>query len=170
MSAPPQVPATERQTRPARGGARSQVHRIAPLLLLALGVAAFLMARAMGFGEFTTPGPGLWPAIVAGLLIATAAVLVVVDPAEDYEPWTSGTLRIVVGLVGLGLFVLLFDLIGFVIPAFLLLTAWLRYFGEESWRMAVGLGAAGAVVLHLVFVVALGVPFPSGPVDQLLGG
>ena len=36
--------------------------------------------------------------------------------------------------------------------------------------MALLLGVAGAIVLHLIFVVALGVPFPAGPVDQLLGG
>ncbi|HZH19545.1 MAG TPA: tripartite tricarboxylate transporter TctB family protein, partial [Geodermatophilus sp.] len=67
------------------------------------------------------------------------------------------------------LFVVLFQTIGFVIPAFLLLFAWLRLLAGESWRMALVLAVAGALVLHLVFVVALGVPFPAGPVDQLLG-
>jgi putative tricarboxylic transport membrane protein len=170
MSAPPPAPATERHPRPARSTVRAHLHRIAPLLLLALGVGALLMARDMGLGELTAPGPGLWPAIVSGLLTATAAALLFLDPIEDYEPWTSGTARIVAGLAGLALFVLLFELIGFVIPAFLLLTAWLRFFGGESWRMALVLAAAGSLVLFLVFVTALNVPFPSGPFDRLIGG
>lgn len=166
MSASPSAPAPER---PARPGARSQLRRLAPLLLLALGVGALLMARDMGLGELTAPGPGLWPVIVAALLIATSVALLFLDPAEDYEPWTVGTARIAAGLAGLALFVVLFDTIGFVVPAFLLLFAWLRFLGGESWRMALGLAVAGALVLHLVFVVVLGVPFPAGPVDQLLG-
>ena len=146
------------------------LRRIAPLLLVVLAVAALLQAVDMGLGELTAPGPGLWPAIVSGLLLATAAVLLVVDPAEDYEPWTVGTLRIVAGLVGLALFVVLFQALGFILPTALMLTAWLRFFAHEGWRMSLGLGIGGALVLHLVFVVALGVPFPAGPVDQLLGG
>ncbi len=168
MSASPSPTAPER--RPRGAGARSQLRRIAPLLLLALGAAALLMARDMGLGELTAPGPGLWPAIVSGLLAATAAALLFLDPAEDYEPWTPSTARIVAGLVGLGLFVLLFEVIGFVIPAFLLLTAWLRYFGGESWRMTLVLAVAGSLALYLVFVTTLGVPFPEGPFDRLIGG
>ncbi len=165
MSASPPAPAPARHPR----SNRSQLRRIAPLLLLALGVAALFTARDMGLGELTAPGPGLWPAIAAALLSATAFVLLFLDPAEDYEPWTAGTARIVAGLAGLALFIVLFQTIGFVIPAFLLLFAWLRLLAGESWRMALVLAVAGALVLHLVFVVALGVPFPAGPVDQLLG-
>ncbi len=165
MSASPPAPASVRHPHPAR----SQLRRIAPLLLLALGVGALLMARDMGLGELTAPGPGLWPAIVAALLTATSVALLFLDPTEDYEPWTYGTARIVAGLAGLALFIVLFQTIGFVIPAFLFLLAWLRSLGGESWRMALVLAVAGALALHLVFVVVLGVPFPAGPVDQLLG-
>ncbi|SNS50947.1 putative tricarboxylic transport membrane protein [Geodermatophilus pulveris] len=166
MSTSTPAPAPARPPRPVR----SQLRRVAPLLLLALGVGALLTARGMGLGELTAPGPGLWPAIVAALLTGTAAALLFLDPAEDYESWTVGTARIVAGLAGLALFVVLFDTIGFVVPAALLLFAWLRWLAGESWRMALVLAVAGALVLHLVFVVALGVPFPAGPVDQLLGG
>ena len=146
------------------------LRRIAPLLLLLLAVGALVQAAGMGLGELTAPGPGLWPAIVAGLLAVTAVILLVVDPAEDYEHWTIGSVRIIGGLVGLAVFIVLFQTLGFIVPTVLMLTAWLRFFGDESWRMSVGLGVVGALVLHLVFVVALGVPFPAGPVDQLLGG
>ena len=160
---------------PRQGGSGSPLRalllrRIAPVLLLVLGVAALRGAAGMGLGELTAPGPGLWPFIVAGLLTATAAVLLVVDPAEDYEAGTAGSLRIVAGLVGLALFIVLFQTLVFIVPTVLMLTAWLRFFGGESWRMALVLGVGGAIVLHLIFVVALGVPFPAGPLDKLLGG
>ena len=170
MSASSPVPVPERQPPSAPSSARAQLRRVAPALLLALGVAALVTARGMGLGELTAPGPGLWPGVVAALLTATAVALLFLDPADDYEAWTAGTARIAVGLAGLALFVLLFETIGFIIPAFLLLAGWLRFFGDESWRMSLFLALAGAVVLHLVFVIGLGVPFPAGPVDQLLGG
>src|SRR5688500_6547356 len=168
------TPSSSAETASARRRSASPIRglllrRIAPVVLLVLGIAALFQAVDMGLGELTAPGPGLWPFIVSGLLTATAAVLLIVDPAEDYEPWTAGTARIVVGLVGLALFIVLFQTLGFVVPTILMLTGWLRFFGGESWRMAVLLGVVGAIVLHLIFVVALGVPFPAGPVDQLLG-
>ncbi len=145
------------------------LRRIAPVVLLVLGIATLIQAAGLGLGELTQPGPGLWPFAVAGLLTATAAVLLVVDPAEDYEPWTVRSVRIVAGLAGLALFIVLFQTLGFVVPTVLMLTAWLRFFGRESWRLAVVLAVAGTLVLHLIFVVGLDVPFPAGPVDQLLG-
>ena len=169
------TPSSSVDTDHRRGGSGSPLRalllrRIAPVLLLLLGIAALREAAGMGLGELTAPGPGLWPFIVAGLLTATAVVLLVVDPAEDYEAWTAGSLRIIAGLIGLALFVVLFQALGFIVPTVLMLTGWLRFFGDESWRMAVLLGVVGAIVLHLVFVIALGVPFPAGPVDKLLGG
>ena len=147
-----------------------RLHRTAPLLLLAVGVVAVIGSRGLGLGELTAPGPGLWPFIVSLLLTGTAAALVLLDPAEDYEPWTRGTVRIIAGLVSLGVFILLFQTLGFVVAAFLMLLLWLRVFGGESWRWSVGLAAGGAAVLYLLFVEALGVPFPDGLLDAVIGG
>jgi putative tricarboxylic transport membrane protein len=147
-----------------------RLHRIAPLLLLAFGVAAVIGSRRLGLGELTAPGPGLWPFIVSVLLTGTAVALVFLDPAEDYERWTRGTMRIIAGLVSLGVFILLFQAFGFVAAAFLMLLLWLRVFGGESWRWSLGLAAAGTAVMYLLFVEALGVPFPDGVVDAVIGG
>lgn len=147
-----------------------RLHRIAPLVLLAVGVAALAGAYGLGLGELTRPGPGLWPFLVAVLVTGTTAALVVVDDPADYERWTHNTARIAAGLLSLGVFILLFGLIGFLVPAFLMLLLWLRVFGEEPWRWALGLAAGGAIVLHLLFVEALGVPFPDGLVTLVTGG
>ncbi|MCZ2811046.1 MULTISPECIES: tripartite tricarboxylate transporter TctB family protein [unclassified Modestobacter] len=153
-----------------RGHRWRQLHRIAPLLLLAFGVAAVIGSRRLGLGELTAPGPGLWPFIVSVLLTGTAAVLVFIDSAEDYERWTGGTVRIIAGLVSLGVFILLFQAFGFVVSAFLMLVLWLRVFGGESWRWTLGLAVSGTAVMYLLFVELLGVPFPDGLVDTVIGG
>ncbi len=143
------------------------LYRIAPLVLLLLGVWAMLRARDLSLGELNSPGPGLWPFMVAGLLTLTALILLVIDDPDDYEPFSRGAVGIVLGLVSLGVFIVLFQEIGFLVPAVLMLLVWLRLFAREPWRLAVPLAVIGAVAFHLVFVEALGVPFPD---DILLGG
>ncbi|RFU23423.1 tripartite tricarboxylate transporter TctB family protein [Geodermatophilus marinus] len=139
-----------------------QLYRLGPLLLVVIGVAAALAARGLGLGELSTPGPGLWPFMVSILLTVTGVVLLVIDDPADYEPWTRGTLGIALGLVSLGAFILLFQAIGFLVSAMLMLLFWLRIFAREPWRWAVPLAVIGALVFHLLFVEALAVPFPDG--------
>jgi putative tricarboxylic transport membrane protein len=143
------------------------LYRLAPLVLLLFGIAAMLGARDLSLEQLDAPGPGLWPFIVAGLLTLTALVLLFIDDPADYEPWTRGTAGIALGLISLGAFIVLFQQIGFLVPAVLMLLIWLRLFAREPWRWAVPLAVLGAVAFHLVFVEALGVPFPD---DIVLGG
>ncbi|RBY74844.1 tripartite tricarboxylate transporter TctB family protein [Blastococcus sp. TF02-09] len=143
------------------------LYRLAPLVLLLFGVTAMLQARDLSLGELSAPGPGLWPFIVASLLSLTALVLLVIDDPADYEPWTRGTAGIGLGLVSLAVFIVLFEQIGFLVPATLMLLFWLRLFAREPWKWAVPLAVIGAVVFHLLFAEGLGVPFPD---DIVLGG
>ncbi|HTF53098.1 MAG TPA: tripartite tricarboxylate transporter TctB family protein [Pseudonocardia sp.] len=167
-SAAPERGAAERglerglaEHRPAGRWPRGQLHRIGPLVVLGVGVSALVGAAGLSLGELTAPGAGLWPFIVALLLTGTGAVLVVADDPADYQPWTRGTARIAGGLVGLGVFVAAFGAVGFLLPSFLMLLLWLRVFGGERWPWAVGLALAGSVGMYLLFVTALGVPFPE---------
>jgi putative tricarboxylic transport membrane protein len=146
------------------------VHRGSPLLLVALGVGALVGGLGLSLGSLTAPGPGLWPFVVALLLTGTALVLVVVDDPADYEPFTRGSARVAGGLAGLAVFVAAFELVGFLLPAFLMLLLWLRVFGREAWRWALGLAVAGSVGLYLLFDTLLGVRFPDDVVAGLVEG
>jgi putative tricarboxylic transport membrane protein len=146
------------------------VHRGSPLLLVALGVGALVGGLGLTLGSLTAPGPGLWPFVVALLLTGTALVLVVVDDPADYEPFTRGSARVAGGLTGLAVFVAAFELVGFLLPAFLMLLLWLRVFGREAWRWALGLAVAGSVGLYLLFDTVLGVRFPDDVVAGLVEG
>ncbi|CCG01405.1 tripartite tricarboxylate transporter TctB family protein [Blastococcus saxobsidens] len=138
------------------------LHRLAPALLLVFGLAAMYGAYQLGLGELQAPGSGLWPFIVASLMALTALLLLFIDDPDDYEQWNRNALRIAGGLLSLAAFIVLFETIGFVIPAFLMLLLWLRLFAKEPWRWAVPLAVGGALVFYLLFDVALAVPFPDG--------
>lgn len=142
---------------------RTHVHRLSPVLVLAIAAYGATESLALGLGEATRPGPGLWPFILCVFTGAAAVVLLLIDPRSDYEAWTRRSLRIVVGLLALGLFITAFAQIGFILPAAALMLFWLRAFAAEPWRLALPVAIGTAVCLHLIFVVALGVPFPAEP-------
>lgn len=147
--------------------------RIPPLILLLVGIAAVVESIQLSLGALNSPGPGLWPLIVSAALVVTAALLTLFPDASVHEAWTRQTLAIAGGVGSLGIFVILFQAIGFVIPAFLLLLLWLRVFAHEPWRWALPLAVGGAVVFNIVFVELLGVPFPDdvavSAFSQLIG-
>ena len=138
------------------------LYRLAPAVLLVLGLAAMYGSYELGLGELRAPGSGLWPFLVATLLALTALLLLFIDDPADYEPWTRNALGIVGGLAGLAVFIVLFEIIGFFIPSILMLLFWLRLFAKEPWRWAVPLAVGGALVFYLLFDMALAVPFPDG--------
>lgn len=145
----------------------SQMHRLPGLVLLALSVYFAWESVKLGLGETMRVGPGLWPLMICSFTAAAAGTLVIVDKRSDYEAWTKRSLRLLAGVGALALFIVAFGLIGFVLPAAALMLFLLRYFAAEPWRVAIPVALATAVFLYLVFVVALGVPFPAGPI---LGG
>ncbi|WP_219415095.1 tripartite tricarboxylate transporter TctB family protein [Pseudonocardia nigra] len=159
----------DRSTAGSRRGPRGQLFRLGPLVVLAVGVAAVVGAIGLSLGELTAPGPGLWPFIVSVVLTGSALALLLLDDPEDYERWTGGTARIVAGIAGLGVFIAVFEVVGFLLPAFLMLLLWLRIFGRESWRWSLGLALAGSIGMYLLFDQALGVPFPDDVIAGLVG-
>lgn len=155
----------EQLNRPAAqrvGWRRQSIRVIAPLALITFGLGTMLAAQKLSLGTLQDPGPGLWPFIVASLIVLTSGILVVTDTAEDYEPWNSQSLRILASLIGLGIFILLFQSIGFLIPAFVTLTSWLRLLARESWRASLLLALIGSITLYVIFEKLLAVPFPEG--------
>jgi putative tricarboxylic transport membrane protein len=146
----------------------TRLHRVPGLLLLGLATYFAWQSLALGLGEATQIGPGMWPLMICVFTGSAAAVLVFIDRPLDYEVWTRRSLRIVVGLVALGLFITAFGQIGFILPAAALMLFWLRAFAAEPWRLAIPVAVGTAVCLYLIFVVALGVPFPAEPFGRSL--
>ena len=157
-------PAEVDDARPAAGHPdrpRHRLRRLVPLLLVAAGVSAVIGSWQLSLGELNSPGPGLWPLIVSIAVTIKAAVLALFpDPAVP-EAWTRRTAGIAGGVGSLCVFVVLFQAVGFLVPAFLMLMLWLRAFGHEPWRWTIPLAVGGAVVLHVIFAGLLGVPFPD---------
>lgn len=132
----------------------------AVVVLAAVGVVAMILSIGYGLGTGTRPGPGLWPFIAALVMVGCTVVVAITDTLEDYEPWGTDAVRTIVAIGSLAVFAVLFTLLGFTVPAMLLMLLWLRLFGRMRWVTAAALAAGGAIALFLLFDVVLGVPLP----------
>lgn len=145
------------------------LHRIGPVVPLLVGAAGMVGAYQLSLGPLDRPGPGMWPFIVATVITVTAFILLFTDIAEDYESFDRASVRVVLGLVGLAVFIVAFQALGLLLPGTLMLLLWLRLFAREPWRLAVPLAVLGAGGLYLLFDQVLGVPFPDDAVLTVFG-
>ncbi|MGY1637476.1 tripartite tricarboxylate transporter TctB family protein [Geodermatophilus sp. SYSU D00742] len=131
------------------------------LVVVALGAATIAGALTLDVGSAATPAAGMWPLLIGGLLVVLGlALLPLARRTADAERFTGASWLVVAGLASMLVFVALISVIGFEIPALLLMFVWLRFLGHESWRLSVITSLAVVVGFYLVFVAALSVPIP----------
>jgi len=134
---------------------------VAGAVPLLLGLATLWFARGLGLGTLTDPGPGLWPSVVAVLLVgAGAGIAARARAARDTEAFTRGTTTVLIGAASLVGYAYLFELVGFEIPTVLLLALWLRFLGGESWRVTAAVSVLATAAAYALFIIGLGVPLP----------
>ncbi|NYE36022.1 hypothetical protein F4692_001126 [Nocardioides cavernae] len=145
--------------RPPSGGPAYQL--ASSLVVLGIGVAAAFLAYGYGLGSLRRPGPGLWPFVVAILIVVLGAVLLVVGRhLDDTEKFTRASLLVLVGAATFVALGYLLPLIGFEIPAVLLGIVWLRFLGGESWRSTIVISVLTTAAFYGLFLYALSVPLP----------
>lgn len=147
-------------------------------LILALAVAYEVMALWMPQGSLKFPGPGYYPKLVGGFLIAASLgcviqALLIRRPVRTAEPTAASAPKTVAGttvalfglLVGYGA---LLKPLGFPIAICLFLLAAMRVFGYRRWAITLLIAAGLTVVSYLTFVTWLKVPLPLGIVGDLV--
>ena len=134
-------------------------HYVAGLVPLAFGAAAMVYSLGLGFGSPTDPGPGLWPFVTSAVLTASSVVLLVFGRGlgGDYEGFTSGARIIAFGVVSLGVFVVLFQRVGFELPCLLVFVFWLKFLGGEPWRTTIVVSVGATAVFYVLFIVLLNI-------------
>ena len=136
--------------------------RFAALIVpLVFGLGALVQSIRLGVGDPQDPGPGLWPVLTSGAVIACAIVLLLTERSEDdYEKYTRGAATNMLGILSLVVYVLLFQFAGFEVATVLVSAFWLKVLGGESWRTTVVMSVALTVALYVLFVAVLGAPLP----------
>ncbi|MFG3341078.1 tripartite tricarboxylate transporter TctB family protein [Glycomyces sp. NPDC048151] len=144
-----------------RAGGRVQ-SIVAGAVPVALGAVAAWLSFGLNIGSLTEPGPGLWPLIVACLLVASGIGIIAVTAKSrrDTEAFTRGTVAVLAAAGGLAVYASLYEIVGFEVPTVLLLFAWLKILSRESWLMSAILAVAVTAAAYALFIVGLNVPLP----------
>jgi len=141
---------------------KSQKDFGAGILYIAFGAVGFFIARDYGFGQASRMGPGYFPSVLSGLLLAFGLVAVIRSFIKPGEPvgafaWRATAYVVISNVV----FALLLIPAGLIIAliALILISAAASLHFKFDWK------AAGALVVlvvfcALVFVRGLGVPMP----------
>jgi putative tricarboxylic transport membrane protein len=145
-------------------------HRIGGAVALLVGVFFVVQAYLLSLGEFSRPGPGLWPFLIGLVLIGAAILVLLTDSGADHEPFAPAARNVAFGVAGLAVFITAFTYLGFILPGLATFTCWLRFLARESWRTALVLAVVLTAVFYVLFVPVLGVPFPQDVVAALWGG
>lgn len=140
------------------------------LVLVGVAVIVFALSMALPFGRLDSPGPGLWPLTVSGILIAAATITILLDDSSGQERWGRGTAKIAVATGSLATFIMLFELIGFTLPAMAMTLVWLKAFGQERWKTSCLIAVIAPVLLYLLFGQILGVSLPWDALMSLFMG
>src|SRR5262245_22211580 len=140
--------------------------------LAVLAVAYLLVNRSYPLDTLATPGPGILP-LAAGLLMLGLAVVQALSALRARPPQTSipqaesdgeATVsgRAIAMVVVLVAYAAAAGVIGFLTASFAAIVVSSRLLGGRGWFRPVVLALGVTVAAHLIFVVWLGVPFPTG--------
>ncbi|MDA8216657.1 MAG: tripartite tricarboxylate transporter TctB family protein [Dehalococcoidales bacterium] len=144
-------------------------HLAVSAVSLAISLAYLMGALATPIGAPDKPGPGFFPVLVGGMLVALSMALFIqswrmvpVGDAGEFLPaGIAGrrVLGVVIGLVG---YTVLLTTLGYLVVGALVIILVLRVLGMHSWRNVILTAAVCTAVSYYLFSVALGVPLPQG--------
>ncbi len=134
-------------------------------VFIALGLFVIVKSHGLTLGEFTNPGPGLYP-LLLGVLLAGASLVsfftsgrTVSSKAADGGRRKRSVVYMVATLV---LFRILLPIAGYCLSAFLMLVLLLRAIGGRPWPRAVAWAIIFTALSFLLFAKGFGVRFPQG--------
>jgi putative tricarboxylic transport membrane protein len=146
-------------------------------LIIAGGLAAMaavLLWDASGItrdGGYAGVGPADVPRLVAfGLLALSVATVVAGLRGDIPAPPPQRAAPVLWILLGLGLQLVLLNLVGFVIASALLFACTARAYGNRNMALGLGAGVLLAMAAYGVFDRLLSLNLPGGPLEHLIFG
>lgn len=147
----------------------NKAEAIAGASVAAVGLVLMFHAWALEYMVENVPGPGFLPLwlgigiLLCGVILTVKAIRQAPTAGEPVDwPQAPGWLQIGIMLGGLGLALYVLAPLGFLLTASLFIAGLMVSLGVRSWLRIIVVPIVAAVVLHLVFVVWLGVPLPMG--------
>ena len=134
---------------------------------LLFAILYLIEGRNLEIGRLNAPGPGIFP-LVVGVIFALVSAGVIADALLTKDagkatfPQGEDRKRLVTIYSSFVLYAVLFNVIGFPLATFALVTLFTRIVGEISWQKAILCGVGTTLLMWVTFVILLGVRLPMG--------
>ena len=140
--------------------------RVASIVFFILSVYVILDSITYSLGNLHNPGPGFVPFFL-GIVMALLTVISfwIPDKRENKTAFWNNRRKgknIFFIILGLVIYVLLINILGFYIESFLLMVYLMRLSGESEYKRIVLISIPTIVVVYIVFDKLLIIPFPRG--------
>jgi putative tricarboxylic transport membrane protein len=132
--------------------------------------AIFIIAISLGYppSNHGVPGPGMFPIIIASLIILSALTLFIftlrmpkeMDSAIDLK--SKNVLNVYITMGGLVLYFVLLPLVGFVVTTSIMLILFIKWFSKRAWWKTILISVLFTVAIYLLFGSVLNVPMNFG--------
>jgi putative tricarboxylic transport membrane protein len=132
--------------------------------------ALIIIGISLGFppSNHGVPGPGMFPIIIAVLIIIASLTLFITTLRMPKEQDTSidlkskNVLNVYITMAGLIIYFALMPLLGFIVTTSVMLTLYIRWFGKRTWWKCIVISVLFTVAIYLLFGSVLNVPMHFG--------
>jgi hypothetical protein len=138
------------------------MERLNGIIIFVLGVAILWQGRGLSVGTLRQPGPGFFPAVIAGILIILSGTIFFAKKAAAEKASFAGFGRVAIVFVALIGYFLFLDYLGFALVSFLLMVFFFLFLGKQRWYAGILWGAVATCLAYLLFETALQSNLPKG--------
>lgn len=134
-------------------------------LFILIAVFVFMTARTYPGASNGALGPGFFPMVLSGIMVLLSVLLVVNIRKEKDEPLNLFNRKNAIVLISIAIitaYVILLNVVGFVIATPLFLFTMMRYFKLTNWKLNACISLLTMGVLYGVFTTFLSVQLPGG--------
>ena len=143
---------------------RSQKDFWCGVIFIAIGIAFMVLARDYRMGTAARMGPGFFPTMLGGVVVALGLTLAVPALIRDGDAFPRLHFRpMLMILLSIGVFAVLLQPLGFVLAAFALMVVGGFADPDLGFLESVALSIGITAFCVAVFVLLLGLPMPLWP-------
>ncbi len=152
----------------------AKADRISGIFWLLFSILVSAESYRLGLGSLHKPGPGFfffWTGVVLGLL---SLIVILRTSGEKKRSEDQGTLsgkvkstKIILVLVGLFLYALLMETMGFLIVSFLLFLFLLGIVEKKKWFPTLWVSLVVTLMTYIIFEIGLRSQLPKGILEFL---
>ena len=139
------------------------------VVVLCLGLAVLWQGSSLTIGSFRNPGSGLFPALIAVILLVLSLLLILFPQKKEREGQAvsaKSIVRLSVVFAALLLYAFFLEYLGFLIVSFVLTTFLFLVFGSQRYWLAVVKAIAFTGLAYVLFELILKSNLPKGMVGS----